>query len=105
TASPVKQAATEGMIPVLQPEKAHGTEFEDRIRSLEPDISVVVAYGQILKPHILDLPVHGSVNIHGSLLPELRGAAPVHWAIIHGYQMTGVSIVQMEAGLDSGPIL
>src|SRR5690606_16219595 len=59
----------------------------------------------ILKPEVLDLPPHGSLNIHASLLPELRGAAPVHWAIIHGYEVTGVTIMRMEEGLDSGPIL
>lgn len=104
-ASSVKELAQEEMIPVLQPEHAFGPEFEAQIRELAPEISVVVAYGQILKQHILDLPPHGSVNIHASLLPELRGAAPVHWAIIRGAERTGVTIMQMEAGLDSGPIL
>ena len=66
---------------------------------------MVVAFGQILKPEVLDLPSLGSINIHGSLLPELRGAAPVHWAIIRGFDETGVTIMRMEAGLDSGPIL
>jgi len=103
--SPVKEFALAGMIPVLQPERAVGPEFMAQLRELEPDISVVVAYGQILRPEVLDLPTHGSVNIHASLLPELRGAAPIHWAIIHGYQTSGVTIMRMEAGLDSGPIL
>mgnify|MGYP006149114571 CR=1 FL=1 len=76
-----------------------------QIRALEPDLSVVVAYGQILKPEVLDLPRFGSVNIHGSLLPELRGAAPVQWSIIRGHEVTGVTIMRMEAGLDSGPML
>jgi methionyl-tRNA formyltransferase len=93
------------MIEVIQPEVPRGEEFLARIRSLQPDISVVVAYGHILKPEVLDLPVHGSLNIHASLLPELRGAAPVHWAIIHGYETTGVTIMRMDEGLDSGPIL
>jgi methionyl-tRNA formyltransferase len=103
--SAVKRFATDGMIDVLQPDKASGEEFLAQLRRLEPEISVVVAYGQILKPDVLNLPKLGSVNIHASLLPELRGAAPVHWAIIHGYQTTGVTIMQMEPGLDSGPIL
>jgi methionyl-tRNA formyltransferase len=105
TPSPVKQFALEEMITVLQPQRPVGAEFLAEVRRLKPEISVVVAYGQILRPEVLALPARGSVNIHASLLPELRGAAPVHWAIIHGYQVTGVTIMQMEAGLDSGPIL
>jgi methionyl-tRNA formyltransferase len=103
--SAVKEEAIREMVPVLQPEKARGEEFLAQIRALEPDLSVVVAYGQILKPEVLDLPRFGSVNIHGSLLPELRGAAPVQWAIIRGHEVTGVTIMRMEAGLDSGPML
>jgi methionyl-tRNA formyltransferase len=105
TPSPVKQAAEAEGIPVLQPERARGEELMATLRELKPEISVVVAYGQILPREILDLPENGSVNIHGSLLPELRGAAPVHWAIIRGYEETGVTIMRMEEGLDSGPIL
>jgi len=105
TMSPVKQVALEEGIPVLQPDKPHGEEFLDQLRQLEPEVSVVVAYGQILRPEVLALPPHGSLNIHGSLLPELRGAAPVHWAVIRGYEVTGVTIMRMEAGLDSGPII
>jgi methionyl-tRNA formyltransferase len=103
--SPVKAYATEGMIHILQPERAKGPEFLEQLRKLEPEVSVVVAYGQILVPEVLDLPPNGSINIHASLLPELRGAAPIHWAIIRGLQTTGVTIMRMEAGLDSGPIL
>ena len=103
--SAVKQEALASGFPVLQPEKARGEEFMAQVRALEPDLSVVVAYGQILKPEVLDLPRFGSVNIHGSLLPELRGAAPVQWAIIRGLEQTGVTIMQMDAGLDSGPML
>lgn len=105
TPSPVKRAAIDEMIPVLQPERADDEGFIATLRELDPEISVVVAYGQILKPQVLELPPHGSVNIHASLLPELRGAAPVHWAIIRGLEETGVSIMLMEAGLDSGPVL
>jgi methionyl-tRNA formyltransferase len=105
TMSAVKEEAIKEMIPVLQPERARGEEFLAQIRALEPDLSVVVAYGQILKPEVLDLPRFGSVNIHGSLLPELRGAAPVQWSIIRGHEVTGVTIMRMEAGLDSGPML
>jgi methionyl-tRNA formyltransferase len=103
--SPIKRAALEDGVPVLQPERARGDEFLEQLRALEPDISVVVAYGQILRPEVLTLPPLGSVNIHASLLPALRGAAPIQWAILRGYQTTGVTIMQMEAGLDSGPIL
>lgn len=103
--SPVKQEATEEGLPILQPEHARGEEFMASIAALEPEISVVVAYGQVLKPEVLELPKFGSINIHASLLPELRGAAPVHWAIIRGCETTGVTIMKMEAGLDSGPVL
>ncbi len=103
--SAVKVEAESESIPVLQPEKAHAPEFVAELRALEPDLSVVVAYGQILKPEVLDVPRFGSVNIHGSLLPGLRGAAPVQWAIIRGMDTTGVTIMRMDAGLDSGPML
>lgn len=103
--SAVKVEAEAEGIPVLQPEKARDPEFAAKLRELAPDLSVVVAYGQILKPEVLDLPRLGSVNIHGSLLPELRGAAPVQWAIIRGKETTGVTIMRMDAGLDSGPML
>ena len=103
--SPVKQAALEEGIPVLQPERARGEEFIEALRGLGADLSVVVAYGQILRPEVLELPPGGSLNIHASLLPELRGAAPIQWAVIRGFDATGVSIMRMEAGLDSGPVL
>lgn len=103
--SPVKAVAEEEGIPLLQPERARGEEFLAEMRAFEPDISVVVAYGQILKPEVLEAPRLGSVNIHASLLPDLRGAAPIHWAVIRGCETTGVTIMRMEAGLDSGPVL
>lgn len=103
--SPVKAEALEMGIPVLQPETARGEAFLAEIRALAPDISVVVAFGQILPQEVLDLPPHGSLNIHASLLPELRGAAPVQWAIARGHEMSGVCIMRMEKGLDSGPVL
>jgi methionyl-tRNA formyltransferase len=103
--SPVKQEALEMGVPILQPERARGDEFLAQIRALGPDISVVVAFGQILRPEVLELPPLGSVNIHASLLPELRGAAPIQWAIVRGHETSGVSIMRMEAGLDSGPVL
>jgi methionyl-tRNA formyltransferase len=103
--SPVKVEAEAEGIPVLQPEKARGDEFIAQLRALDADLSVVVAYGQILKPEVLAVPKLGSINIHGSLLPGLRGAAPVQWAIINGLETTGVTIMRMDAGLDSGPML
>jgi methionyl-tRNA formyltransferase len=102
---PVKQLATVEMIPVFQPATSSEPSFLDEVRKLDPEISVVVAYGQLLRADALNLAPRGSINIHGSLLPELRGAAPVHWAIIKGFEETGVTIMQMEAGLDSGPVL
>jgi methionyl-tRNA formyltransferase len=75
------------------------------VRALAPDIGVVVAYGHILPPDLLAIPPRGMVNVHPSLLPELRGAAPVEWAILRGLEKTGVTIMQMEAGMDSGPII
>lgn len=103
-ASATKQVALEEGLPVLQPERARGDEFVRSIRALRPDISVVVAYGQILPPEVLRAPPLGSINVHASLLPELRGAAPIEWAILRGHEMTGISIMAMEAGLDSGPV-
>lgn len=103
--SAVKREAMEMGVPVLQPERARGDEFMAQMRALDPELSVVVAYGQILKPEVLALPPLGSINIHASLLPELRGAAPIQWAVARGYQTTGVTIMRMEAGLDSGPMI
>ncbi|HEX6749782.1 MAG TPA: methionyl-tRNA formyltransferase [Longimicrobium sp.] len=105
TPSCVKEEAEREGIPVLQPEKARGDDFIAELRALDADLSVVVAYGQILRPEVLAVPRLGSINIHGSLLPELRGAAPVQWAIIRGLETTGVTIMRMDAGLDSGPML
>ena len=103
--SPVKAAAQEEDLPVLQPERPSTPEFLEEIRRLAPDVGVVVAYGHLLKPELLAIPKRGMVNVHPSLLPELRGAAPVEWAILRGLENTGVTIMQMTAGLDSGPIL
>jgi len=104
-APPVKVAAQAEEVPVLQPDRPTGVEFLARLRALAPDVGVVVAYGHILPPELLGLPRHGMINVHPSLLPELRGAAPIEWAILNGLSQTGVTIMQMEAGLDSGPIL
>ena len=102
---PVKVAAEAEELTVFQPEKPTDGAFLLHLRELRPDIGVVVAYGHILKPELLQLPPRGMVNVHPSLLPELRGAAPVEWAIIRGHETTGVTIIQLDAGMDSGPIL
>ncbi len=102
---PVKTAAAAEDVPVLQPERPSDPAFVERLRALAPDVGVVVAYGHILKPDLLALPRHGMINVHPSLLPELRGAAPVEWAILNGLEQTGVTIMRMDEGLDSGPIL
>jgi len=105
TPSPVREVAEAEGIPVLTPERPRGEEFLAEISALGPEVSVVVAYGHILKPEVLDLPPLGSWNVHASLLPELRGAAPIHWAVARGFEETGVTIMRMEEGLDSGPML
>ncbi len=102
---PVKVAAEAEDLTVFQPEKPTDGAFLVRLRDVRPDIGVVVAYGHILKPELLELPPRGMVNVHPSLLPRLRGAAPVEWAIIRGLETTGVTIMQLDAGMDSGPIL
>jgi methionyl-tRNA formyltransferase len=102
---PVKLLAQEFGVPVLQPEKPRGDEFMRALLALEPDISVVAAYGHILKAEVLGLPRLGSFNVHASLLPKLRGAAPVNWAIIRGHDETGVTIMRMVEAMDAGPML
>lgn len=105
-ASPVKQVAIEEKIPVLQPARPKGDDaFLATITALEPDVNVVVAYGHILPKAIIDLPKHGTLNIHASLLPLLRGAAPIQAAIREGHAETGVTIMQMVPKLDAGPML
>lgn len=101
---PVKTVACAAGLTVLQPEKPIGDLFVATLRGLDAEIGVVVAYGHILRPHVLSIPTRGMVNVHASLLPALRGAAPIQWAIRNGDTETGVTIMQMEAGLDSGPM-
>lgn len=105
TPSPVKEVAESQGYPILQPEKPRGEAFLEEIRALEPDLSVVVAYGHILRPEVLEAPLMGSINVHASLLPALRGAAPVNWAIIRGHEMTGITVMRMVEAMDAGPIL
>ena len=104
-ASPIKQIALEESLPVLQPDRPRGPDFLAQIRALEPDISVVVAYGHILQRDVIDLPRLGTLNIHASLLPQWRGAAPIQAAIRAGQTETGVTIMRMITRLDAGPIL
>src|SRR4051794_14077782 len=103
--SPVKVIAVDEGIPVLQPERPRGEEFLAELARLEAEVSVVVAYGHILPKSVIDLPRRGTVNIHASLLPALRGAAPIQAAIRDGLGETGVTIMQMVPALDAGPIL
>ncbi|MEJ0088888.1 MAG: methionyl-tRNA formyltransferase [Limisphaerales bacterium] len=105
TPSPVKVLAEKLNLPVLQPLKARDEKFIAELRELQPDLMVVVAYGQILPQGLLDVPRHGCLNVHTSLLPKYRGAAPIQWAIADGEPETGVTIMKMDAGLDTGPIL
>lgn len=104
-ASPVKQCALEDGVPVLQPERPRGDEFHAQVSALAPDISVVVAYGHILPATIIHLPRLGTINIHASLLPKLRGAAPIQAAIREGLTETGVTIMRMVPALDAGPMI
>ncbi len=103
--SPVKARAESLVIPVAQPERPRGDEFLATLVAAKPDLGVVVAYGHILRPEILAVPPLGMINVHASLLPAWRGAAPIPWSIAHGDTVTGVTIMRMEAGLDSGPVL
>jgi methionyl-tRNA formyltransferase len=102
---PVKVLAEKFHLPVLQPFKARDEFFISQLRELQPDLIVVVAYGHILPPAILDLPQFGCLNVHTSLLPKYRGAAPIQWAIANGETETGVTIMKMDTGMDTGPIL
>jgi methionyl-tRNA formyltransferase len=103
--TPVKKIALQHNLPVHQPERARAPEFVAQLRELAPDLIVAVAYGQILPQAILDIPRFGCINVHTSLLPKYRGAAPIQWAILNGDSETGVTIMKMDAGLDTGPIL
>src|SRR5271155_2288146 len=103
--SPVKILAEKLKLPVLQPAKARDEKFISELRELKPDLIIVVAYGQILPQSILDLPKFGCLNVHTSLLPKYRGASPIQSAILNGETETGVTIMKMDAGLDTGPIL
>lgn len=104
--TPVKEYAESKNIKVYQPEKIRkDEELYETLKSLKPDVIVVVAFGQILPQKILDIPKYGSVNVHGSLLPKYRGAAPIQWAIISGEKVTGITTMYMDAGMDTGDMI
>jgi methionyl-tRNA formyltransferase len=103
--SPIKGAALENYLPLFQPVKINRDESVEIIKSLSPDLIVVAAFGQIISQRILDIPRFGSINVHASLLPKYRGAAPINWVIIQGEKETGVTTMLMDKGLDTGNIL
>jgi methionyl-tRNA formyltransferase len=103
--SPVKEVALASGLTVLQPESVRAEAFLEQVRGLSPELIVVVAFGQILPPGLLELPRFGCINVHASLLPKYRGAAPIQWALLNDERETGVTIMKMDAGLDTGDIL
>ena len=105
TAPPVKTLALEHDIPVFQPNTLKNEDEQARLREIAPEVIIVVAYGKLLPKAVLDIPPHGCINVHGSLLPRWRGAAPIQWAVIAGDEMAGVTTMQMAEGLDTGDML
>jgi methionyl-tRNA formyltransferase len=103
--SPVKEAASAENIPVYQPEKIRSEEGFEYFQRMAPDVVVIIAYGQIIPHRLIDIPRLGWINLHGSLLPKYRGAAPIHWAVANGEKRTGLTTMRIDAGLDTGPIL
>ena len=103
--TPVKEAALARMIPVLQPKKVREPEFVETLRKIGPDVIVVAAFGQIISKEILEMPRYGCINVHASLLPAYRGAAPIQWAVINGDKESGVTIMRMNEGLDTGDMI
>nr|WP_207750701.1 methionyl-tRNA formyltransferase [Anaeromonas gelatinilytica] len=103
--TPVKSKGLELSLEVYQPDNVNNEESVDRIKKINPDVIVVIAYGQVLKEDILDIPKYGCINIHASLLPKYRGAAPINWTIINGEKESGITTMLMEKGLDSGDML
>jgi len=104
-APPVKEYALEKGLLVIQPEKVKTPEFADKMRELKPDLLVTAAYGKILSKELLDIPPYGCINVHASLLPKYRGAAPIQWAIINGEKKTGITTMYTDVGMDTGDIL
>src|SRR5580658_2182194 len=104
-ASPVKEAALRLGLPVHQPERIRRPEVVEQLQQMNPDAMVIVGYGQIIPQSIIDIPPRGIINVHASLLPKYRGAAPIQWAIANGEKRTGVTTMQIDAGLDTGDML
>ena len=106
TASPVKEFALEKNLRIYQPQKVRNNEeFIDEIKNLAPDVICVVAYGKILPKEILDIPKYGCINVHGSMLPKYRGAAPIQWAVLNGDKETGITTMYMDEGMDTGDMI
>lgn len=103
--TPVKEVAMKYNLPVYQPKKVREPEFVEVLRGLKPDVMVVAAFGQIISKEILEMPKYGCINVHASLLPAYRGAAPIQWAVINGDKESGVTIMQMDEGIDTGDII
>jgi methionyl-tRNA formyltransferase len=103
--SPLKEAATTARIPVYQPEKIRNDEGFEYFQRMAPDVVVIIAYGQIIPQRLIEVPRLGWINLHGSLLPKYRGAAPIHWAVANGEARTGLTTMQIDCGLDTGPTL
>ncbi|MCK5014381.1 MAG: methionyl-tRNA formyltransferase [Candidatus Omnitrophica bacterium] len=103
--SPIKECALERRIPVLQPASLKDASFIKDLKDLQSDLFVVIAYGKFLPPEVLDIPLHGALNVHASLLPKYRGAAPINWAIINGEKETGISVIKINEKMDAGDIL
>ena len=105
TPPPIKLLAQELGLPIIQPERLRRPEAMQTLSDWAPELIVVAAFGQILRPEVLDLPLHGCINVHGSLLPRWRGAAPIQAALLHGDSFTGITIMRMDPGVDTGPML
>ena len=105
TPSPVKRLALDCGLDLFQPESINTPQSYSKVAEWDPEVIVVVAFGQILKPHILELPPLECINVHASLLPRYRGAAPIHWAVINGERKTGVTTMYMDQGMDTGDII
>src|SRR5437660_1929202 len=103
--SPVQDVVLAAHLPVHQPEKIRAPEVQQLLERLAPDVIVIIAYGQIIPARLLSIPKHGWINLHASLLPRYRGAAPIHWAIANGETTTGLTTMQIDAGMDTGPTL
>ena len=103
--SPIKKVALAHGVPSHQPDRVKDPSFQEEVKNLQPDLFVVVAYGQILPKSLLDVPKHGAINVHASLLPKYRGAAPISWALLKGEKVTGITTMMMDAGMDTGDIL